>query len=166
MGYDITHHLGVSFQWLFQEPIGGTYCKAYRSGLCKGISPQNMAKNMLQYLQFRILKNSIHWIAWLDLFWDVLTTNFKWYILDMSKTEEQRIWWPVQYDYMNLGGTLCSDPWFIQIHDNKYVSSWHLWYVKEQLSSSLWEHTKELARVWYDAIILHEVHKHLTTNIN
>jgi hypothetical protein len=39
--------------------IGGTYhiFLAYFSGLCKGISPQNMAKHMaLTYLQFRILK--------------------------------------------------------------------------------------------------------------
>jgi len=32
------------------------YHKAYFSGLCKGISPQNMAKNMVQYLHFRILE--------------------------------------------------------------------------------------------------------------
>ena len=31
-------------------------CKAYVSGLCKGISQQNMAKNMVQYLHFRILE--------------------------------------------------------------------------------------------------------------
>jgi hypothetical protein len=38
--------------------IGGTYYifLAYFLGLCKGISPQNMARNMVQYLQFRILK--------------------------------------------------------------------------------------------------------------
>ena len=34
-----------------------TIYKAYSLGLCKGISPQNMAKNMvLTYLHFRILK--------------------------------------------------------------------------------------------------------------
>ena len=34
--------------------IGGTYhiFLAYFLGLCKGISPQNMAKNMVQYLHF------------------------------------------------------------------------------------------------------------------
>ena len=38
--------------------IGGTdsIYKAYFSGLCKGIYPENMAKHMVQYLQFRILK--------------------------------------------------------------------------------------------------------------
>ena len=38
--------------------IGGTdsIYKAYLLGLCKGISPQNMAKNMVQYLHFRILE--------------------------------------------------------------------------------------------------------------
>ena len=38
--------------------IEGTYTmyKAYFWGLCKGISPQNMANNMVQYLHFRILK--------------------------------------------------------------------------------------------------------------
>jgi len=38
--------------------IGGTdsIYKAYFLCLCKGISPQNMAKNMVQYLHFRILK--------------------------------------------------------------------------------------------------------------
>ena len=30
--------------------------KAYFLGLCKGISPQNMAKHMVRYLHFRILK--------------------------------------------------------------------------------------------------------------
>jgi hypothetical protein len=38
-----------------------TIYKAYFLGLCKGISPQNMAKKMvLTYLHFRILKIS-HW---------------------------------------------------------------------------------------------------------
>ena len=42
--------------------IGGTdsIYKAYFLGLCKGISPQNMASKMVQYLHFRILKIS-HW---------------------------------------------------------------------------------------------------------
>ena len=45
-------------QWPFQEPKleVPTIHKAYFSGLCKGISPQNMAKHMVQYLQFRILE--------------------------------------------------------------------------------------------------------------
>ena len=41
-------------QWPFQEPKleVPTIYKAYFSGLCKGISPENMAKNMvLTYLQ-------------------------------------------------------------------------------------------------------------------
>ena len=33
-----------------------TIYKAYFSDLCKGIYPQNMAQNMVQYLHFRILK--------------------------------------------------------------------------------------------------------------
>ena len=33
-----------------------TIYKAYFWGLCNGISPQNMANNIVQYLQFRILK--------------------------------------------------------------------------------------------------------------
>ena len=53
-------YLGViKDQWPFQEPTleVPTICKAYFSGLCKGISPENMAKNMvLTYLPFRILK--------------------------------------------------------------------------------------------------------------
>ena len=51
------------FQWPFQEPTleVPTIYKAYFSGLCKGIFPQNMAQNMvLTYLHFRILKIS-HW---------------------------------------------------------------------------------------------------------
>ena len=50
------------FQWKFQEPIDWRYlpyvsiCKAYFSGLCKGIYPQNMAKHMVQYPHFRILE--------------------------------------------------------------------------------------------------------------
>ena len=46
-------------QWEFQEPKleVPTIYKAYFSGLCKGISPQNMARNMvLTYLHFRILE--------------------------------------------------------------------------------------------------------------
>ena len=33
-----------------------TIYKAYFLGLCKGISPQNMAWKMVQYLHFRILE--------------------------------------------------------------------------------------------------------------
>jgi len=33
-----------------------TIYKAYCLGLCKRISPENMAWNMVQYLHFRILK--------------------------------------------------------------------------------------------------------------
>ena len=43
----------LSLQWPFQEPKVEvpTIYKAYFSGLCKGIPPQNMAKNMvLTYL--------------------------------------------------------------------------------------------------------------------
>ena len=46
-------------QWEFQDPKMEvpTIYKAYFSGLCKGIYPQNMAKNMvLTYLHFRILE--------------------------------------------------------------------------------------------------------------
>ena len=46
-------------QWPFQEPKleVPTIYKAYFSGLCKGIYPQNMARNMvLTYLRYRILK--------------------------------------------------------------------------------------------------------------
>ena len=47
-------------QWEFQDPkleVPTNIYKAYVSGLCKGISPQNMAKHMvLTYLHFRILK--------------------------------------------------------------------------------------------------------------
>jgi hypothetical protein len=44
--------------WPFQVPKleVPTIYKAYFSGLCKWISPENMAKNMVQYLQFRFLK--------------------------------------------------------------------------------------------------------------
>ena len=55
-------------QWPFQEPKleVPTIYKAHFSGLFQGISPQNMANNMvLTYLHFRILKIS-HWI------WDEL----------------------------------------------------------------------------------------------
>ena len=45
-------------QWEFQDPKMEvpTIYKAYFSGLCKGIYPQNMARNMVQYLHFRILE--------------------------------------------------------------------------------------------------------------
>ena len=51
-------------QWEFQEPKMKvpTIYKAYFLGLCKRISPQNMAKNMvLTYLHFRILKFLLIW---------------------------------------------------------------------------------------------------------
>ena len=43
-------------QWPFQEPEleVPTIYKAYCSGLCEGLSPQNAAKNMVQYLHLRI----------------------------------------------------------------------------------------------------------------
>ena len=48
----------IIYQWPFQEPKleVPTIYKAYFSGLCKGMSPQNMALYMVQYLHFRILK--------------------------------------------------------------------------------------------------------------
>ena len=61
-------------QWQFQEPKleVPTIYKAYVSGLCKGISPQNMAKHMVQYLHFRILEIS-HWFHVLQLLSHILT---------------------------------------------------------------------------------------------
>ena len=44
--------------WL-EVPI--PYIRPYFSGLCKGISQQNMARNMVQYLHFRILKFPLKW---------------------------------------------------------------------------------------------------------
>ena len=52
-------YMGLSYKWEFQDPKleVPTIYKAYFSGLCKGISPQNMAKHMvLTYLHFGILK--------------------------------------------------------------------------------------------------------------
>jgi hypothetical protein len=45
-------------QWPFQDPEMEvpTIYKAYIRPICKGISPENMAKNMVQYLHFRILE--------------------------------------------------------------------------------------------------------------
>ena len=42
----------------------------YKAGLCKGISPQNMAKHMVQYLHFRILEFPLimlnaSWSSWM-----------------------------------------------------------------------------------------------------
>jgi len=59
-----TRFIGVAIWGWFQWPwlrnrlIGGTYhiFLAYFLGLCKGISQQNMAWTMVQYLHFRILK--------------------------------------------------------------------------------------------------------------
>ena len=57
-------------QWPFQDPrleVPTTY-KAYFSGLCKGISPQNMAKHMvLTYLQSIGSWNG----HWKDLKWQL-----------------------------------------------------------------------------------------------
>ena len=53
----------INNQWEFQEPKQEvpTIYKAYIRPICKWISPQNMARNMvLTYLYFRILKIS-HW---------------------------------------------------------------------------------------------------------
>ena len=51
-------YIDPSNQWPFQEPKleVPTIYKAYLLGLCKRISPQNMAQNMVQYLHFRILE--------------------------------------------------------------------------------------------------------------
>jgi hypothetical protein len=48
----------ISDQWPFQDPKleVRTIYKAYFLGLCKGIYTQNMGRNMVQYLHFRILK--------------------------------------------------------------------------------------------------------------
>ena len=53
-------------QWPFQEPKleVPTIYKVYILGLCKGISQQNMAKNMVQYLHFRILKFPLSICCW------------------------------------------------------------------------------------------------------
>ena len=53
-------------QWPFQDPKleVPTIYKAYFSGLCKGISPQNMAWNMVQYLHFRIRKFPLNKLGW------------------------------------------------------------------------------------------------------
>ena len=47
-------HVGFQKQWPFQVPKleVPTIYKAYFSGLCKGISPENMAKHMVRYLHF------------------------------------------------------------------------------------------------------------------
>ena len=45
--------MGISGSFIMEVP---TIYKAYFSGLCKGIYPQNMALNMVQYLHFRILE--------------------------------------------------------------------------------------------------------------
>jgi len=52
-------------QWEFQDPKMEvpTIYKAYVLGLCKWISPQNMAKNMVQYLHFKILKFPLKIVA-------------------------------------------------------------------------------------------------------
>ena len=75
----VIFHSYVSFptfcQWEFQDPKMEvpTIYKAYFLGLCKGISPQNMARNMvLTYLQFRILEfplilDELH--RWVTLIW-------------------------------------------------------------------------------------------------
>ena len=67
-------------------------------GLCKGIPPQNMAKNMVQYLRFRILKIS-HWSNT-----DVLKGGSK---LPMS-------WqWTVEPDRKNHGAKSSSGIWLV-----------------------------------------------------
>ena len=55
------------YQWPFQDPKleVPTIYKAYVLGLCKGISPQNMAKHMvLTYLHFRILEFPLNLVRW------------------------------------------------------------------------------------------------------
>jgi len=53
----VPHENGIKNQWPFQEPKleVSTIYEAYIRPM-KGISPENMAKNMVQYLHFRILK--------------------------------------------------------------------------------------------------------------
>jgi hypothetical protein len=58
----------TQWPWLRYRSIGGTdsIYKAYFLGLCKGISPQNMARNMvLTYLHFRILKFPLTRLDWI-----------------------------------------------------------------------------------------------------
>ena len=67
--YLIFQRIFIIYQWPVQEPKleVPTIYKAYISGLCKRISPQNMAKHMvLTYLHFRILKIS-HWIYCIEV---------------------------------------------------------------------------------------------------
>ena len=67
--YLIFQRIFIIYQWPVQEPKleVPTIHKAYFLGLCKRISPQNMAKHMvLTYLHFRILKIS-HWIYCIEV---------------------------------------------------------------------------------------------------
>ena len=56
-------HVFFPDQWPFQDPKleVPTIYKAYFLGLCKGISPENMANMVLTYLHFRILKFPLTW---------------------------------------------------------------------------------------------------------
>ena len=118
-----------------QDPIdGGTYhiFLAYFSGLCKGISPQNMAWKMVQYLSlhFRILEIS-HWFLggiipkwppvsgeWITGWWWLEPWNFEWLSIWLGIIKIQltsiffrgvgqpptRLWWFAQMIYSDFHG--------------------------------------------------------------
>jgi hypothetical protein len=60
---ELLNHVEPLNQWPFQDPRleVPTIYKAFVWGLCKGISPVNMARNMVQYLHFRILEFPFIW---------------------------------------------------------------------------------------------------------
>ena len=85
--------------------------KAYVSGLCKGISQQNMAKNMVQYLHFRILefplingrrRPSLQGIRY-DRYGSKLVNQQIWMILKEEPTQCVRRWRICEAKYLNPG---------------------------------------------------------------
>ena len=78
-----------------------TICQAYFLGLCKGISPQNMAWNMvITYLHFRILKFP-------SMGFHNFTTDTSpklkdvWMAVEWDLKKTQRFWWDFEWDKIN-----------------------------------------------------------------
>ena len=141
--------------------IGGTYHinKAYFSGLCKGIYPQNMAWNMVQYLHFRILefplKQGIGWFVPLRTGYhqiSSLTINLPWLGLSafcLKHTTMEQFWycwicatcyiailglyWIIYHNWIALSSIFCMV--FCNVHHHFDHGTCHFgWHCRENFA--------------------------------
>ena len=104
MGIETTKSL-IHWPWLRNRLIGGTYniYKAKNSGLCKGIYPQNMAKNMvITNVPPSVGSWNSHWY-WLDDRFLVLDLNWKTW----------DVWQTCEYQLTHDWRAPCTIPWWV-----------------------------------------------------